>query len=68
MEVLPGYIKNNMDFPKDVSSLCTTYGLNIMLDPKELTEEEKKSDTKKIIWKTHVQSYIRRTEVQENNC
>ena len=63
-----GYIKNNMDFPKDVASLCKKYKLDIILEPKDLTDEENKSDTKKLIWKTYVYSYIRRTEFQVSNC
>ena len=68
MEVLEGYIKKNMNFPKDIASLCKKYTLDGILDPKDLTDEEKKSDAKKLICKTHVQLYVRRTEVQENKC
>ena len=55
MEVLVGYIKKNTDSPKDIASLCKKYELKIILEPKDVTSEEKKSDTKKLIWKTHVQ-------------
>ena len=34
----------------------------------DLSNEEKKSETKKLIWKTKVQSYVRRMEAQERNC
>jgi len=56
-----------MEFFKDVASLCKKYKLDVILEPKNLTDKEKKSDTKKLIWKTHVQLYVRRTEVQEKN-
>ena len=49
------YIKKNVDFPKDVASLCKKYTLDIILEYKDLTDEKNKSDTKKLIWKTHVQ-------------
>ena len=31
-------------------------------------DAEKKSETKKLIWKTKVQTYVRRIEIQEKNC
>ena len=41
MEALAGYIKKNMYFPKDVSSLCKNYTLDVILEHKDLNKEEK---------------------------
>ena len=65
MEVLVRYIKNNLYFPKDIASLCKKYTLDEILEHKDLNNEKKKSGTKNLIWKTYVQSYVRRTEVQK---
>ena len=37
-------------------------------EPRDLSDEELRSATKKLIWKTKVQSYVRRVEVQDRNC
>jgi hypothetical protein len=57
-----------MDFPKDVASICKKGTLEVIPEPVDLSEEEKKSETKKLIWKTKVQTYVRRVEAQERNC
>ena len=49
IEALAGYIKNNMDLPKEVVSLCKKCELDIIMEPQDLTEEEKNSNIKKLI-------------------
>ena len=68
IEALAGYTSTTMDFPKDVASICKKMELDTVQEPVDLTEEEAKSATKKLIWKTKVQTYVRRTEAQEKNC
>ena len=68
IEALAGYISTTMDFPKDVSSICKKIQLDTVLEPDDLSEEEAKSATKILIWKTNVQTFVRRTEAQEKNC
>ena len=67
IEALAGHISTTMDFPKDVASICKKIKLDIIQEPFDLTEEEEKSATKKLIWKTKVQTYVRRVETQEKN-
>ena len=68
IEALSGYINKTMDFPKDVASICKNFTTDMIEEPKDLTVAEKESDTKKLIWKTKVQTYVRRIEAQEKNC
>ena len=68
IEALEGYINKNMDFPKDVASICKKMELTDIREPGDPTEEESKSATKRLIWKTSVQTYMRRVEAQEKNC
>ena len=63
IEALAGHISTTMDFPKDVASICKKIMLDIIQEPFDLTqEEEEKSVTKKLIWKTKVQTYVRKVE------
>jgi len=39
MEVLAGCIKKNMKFPKNVASLRKKYELDVILEPKDLTDK-----------------------------
>ena len=68
VEALSGYISTTMDFPKDVASICKKGTLETIAEPVDLSEEDTKSETKKLIWKTKVQTYVRRMEAQERNC
>ena len=68
IEALAGYINTTMDFPKDVASICKKMQLDTVLEPVDLNEEEAKSATKRLIWKTKVQTFVRRTDAQEKNC
>ena len=63
MKVLAGFIKKNTDFPKDALSLYKKYELDIILEPRNLTDEEIRNNTNKLIWKAYIQLYIRRIEV-----
>ena len=67
LEALSTYMSTHMDFPKDVASICKRMKRDIIQEPSDLTEEELKSATKKLIWKTRVQSFVRRIEAQEKN-
>ena len=68
IEALTGYISTTMEFPKDVASIYKEMELDTVQEPVDLTKEEAKSATKKLIWKTKVHTYVRRTETQEKNC
>ena len=48
VEALTGYISTTMDFPKDVASICKKGTLEVIPEPVDLSEEEKKSETKKL--------------------
>ena len=65
VDPLAGYIDKNMDYLKDVASFYRKHQLITIRDPVNLTDEDKKSDTKKLIWKTHVQIYVWRVGTQE---
>ena len=65
VDALVGYIGKSMDYPKDVASLCRKHKLSTIRESIYLADEEKKSDTKNLIWKTHVQMYVWRVEAQE---
>ena len=67
IEALSGHINKTMDFPKDVASICKNFTTDMIEEPKDLTAAEKESDTKKLIWKTKVQTYVRRIEAREKN-
>ena len=67
LEALSTYISTHMDFPKDVASICKKMKRDIIQETCDLTEEELKSATKKMIWKTIVHSCVRRIEAQEKN-
>ena len=67
VEAFTGYIDRNMDYPEDVASLWKKHNLSAIKEPVDLTEEQKKIDTKRLIWETHVKAYVWRVEVQEKN-
>jgi len=48
-----------------MSGLCKNYTIPILVEPQDLTEEETKSETKKLIWKTKVTNFVKREEIQE---
>ena len=56
-----------MVLPKDVAPICKKLELDKIEEPGDLTTTKKESDTKKLIWKTKVQKYVRRIEAQETN-
>ena len=68
MDALVGYINKNMDYPIDASYLCKNYELIRIKEPVDLNGVEKKSDTKKLIRKTHIQMYVWRVDTKEHNC
>ena len=43
VDALAGYIAKNMDYPKDVTSLCKKHKLSMIREPVDLTDEEKKA-------------------------
>ena len=68
VDTFPGYIDKNRGYPKDVESFCKKHKLSTIRDLVDLPGEEKNSDTKNLIWKTHIQMYVWRVKTQENNC
>ena len=54
LEALAGHINKTMDFPKDLASICKKMQLDTVVEPVDLSEEEAKSATKRLIWKTKV--------------
>ena len=68
VNALAELISKTMGYPKDIVSICKRFKLNDVKEPEDLTSEEEKSDTKKLIWKTNVQTYVKRVETQEKNC
>ena len=67
IKTLAGYINKTVDFPKDVASICKKLEIHEIEEPVNLTTTKKVSDTKKLIRKTKVQTYVRRIEEQEKN-
>jgi hypothetical protein len=67
VEALGEYISKELKHAKDVSSLYKTGKIQVLKEPVDLTDEEKKSDTKRMIWTIQVASYVKRIEVRESN-
>jgi hypothetical protein len=65
IEALAEYIAKNIKYAKDVASLCKTGKLIPIKEPADLSVEDKKSETKVLIWKSTVQSYVTRCEMQD---
>jgi len=67
VEALGEYISKTLDYPRDMAGLCKSYTIPVLIEPQDLTEEEMKSETKKLIWKTKVTNFVKREEIQEKN-
>jgi fructose-bisphosphate aldolase class 1 len=68
VEALAEYIAKNIKYAKDVASLCKTGKLAPITEPAaDLSEKEKKSETKKMIWKAMVESFVQRMETRESS-
>ena len=39
----------------------------VLTEPADLSEDERKSETKKLIWKTQVINFVKRQDTQEKN-
>lgn len=67
IEALSEYINKNLNFPKDIASLCEDHSVSEIIEPKDLVNEEEKSKTKTLIWETKVKAYVKRCDEQEKN-
>jgi len=67
IEALSEYINKNLNFPKDLASLCEDHNVPEIKEPKDLTSEEEQSKTKSLIWETKVKAYVKRCDEQEKN-
>ena len=67
VEALEEYVNKTLDYAKGLKSLCKTYEICKMDEPMDLTTEDQKSKLKKLIWKTKVQTYMKRVDAQESN-
>jgi len=67
VEALGEYISKTLDYPRDMAGLCKSYTIPVLIEPQDLTEEETKSETKKLIWKTKVTNFVKQEEIQEKN-
>ena len=48
VDAIAGLISNTIDYPKDVVSICKSFVLNKVMDPKDLILQEEKSPTKNL--------------------
>jgi hypothetical protein len=67
VEALSEYINKNLDFPKDMSSLCKSYKVETVAEPTDLLSTDKQSATKRLIWETKVKNFVKRMDIQEKN-
>ena len=67
VEALEEYVNKTLEYAKDLKSLCKTYEVRTIAVPTDLTTEDQESKTKKLIWKTEVQTHIKRVDMQESN-
>jgi hypothetical protein len=66
--VLEEHINKTFSYPQDIASVCKTFSLLLLTQPKNLTKEEYENDMgKRMIWETTMKSYIKRTELMESN-
>ena len=56
VEALEEYVNKTLDYAKDLKSLCKTYEVCKIDEPTDLTTEDQTSETKKLIWKTKIQT------------
>jgi len=68
VEALSEYISKNLEYPRDMFGLCKNYEVPTIAEPVDLTEDESTSETKKLIWKTKVQTFVKHIEAQEKTC
>jgi len=68
VEALSKYISKNLEYPRDMFGLCKNYEVPTIAEPVDLTEDESTSETKKLIWKTKVQTFVKHIEAQEKTC
>ena len=67
VEALSKYIKKNLQYPNNISSLCHDYKINKITVPTDLSNKDLKCATKALIWKETVGNYAKRTEIKEGN-
>lgn len=67
VKALGAYINKNLKYSKDVISICDDGEIHALEIPSDLTTEEKTSETKKMIWRIEVESYMKRKDLQESN-
>jgi hypothetical protein len=67
VEALGEYISKTLDYPRDITGLCKNFTVPVLTEPADLSEDERKSETKKLIWKTQVINFVKRQETQEKN-
>ena len=67
VEALGEYISKTLDYANDLKSPCKSYEISTIDEPVDMNDEDMKSETKKLIWKTKVQMYMKRVEAQEIN-
>jgi len=67
VEALEEYISKTLDYAKDLKSLCKSYEISTIDVPLDMTIEDQKSETKKLVWKTKVQTYMKRVKTRESN-
>jgi len=67
MEMLEYYIRTTMTFSQDIRPICITYEVPTIEEPKDLTDTEKASAVKKLLWETKVKTHFKRITEQEKN-
>jgi hypothetical protein len=65
--VLSEHINKTFQYPQDVASVCKSFKLTTLVQPKDLSEEECKSMGKKLIWETKIKTYIKRVDEMVSN-
>ena len=67
MEMLEYYIRTTMIFSKDIRPICITYEVPTIEEHKDLTDIEKASAVKKLLWETKVKTHFKHITEQEKN-
>ena len=49
VEALGEYISKTLDYPRDITGLCKNFTVPVLTEPADLSEDERKSETKKRI-------------------
>lgn len=66
--ILEEYINKTFTYTQDIASICKSFKIVSLVQPANLSKEEYAQDMgKKMIWETHMKSYLKRVDLMESN-